>query len=108
LNALESVFLIRLLPSPIVRHVSWEKNAVSDHEMSALHRVLKKMKELGRLTSVEYEDAMNQRIIFYREGDPAPVPRPGVFRLAPGDSDFGSSEEDLDEEEQVDTSDSQL
>ncbi len=80
LNALESVFLIKLLPNPVTRHKSYDRNKVSKRLMGILHRVLETMKTRGHLTEIEYANGIEQDIVFYREGDPFPEPRPPAMR----------------------------
>jgi Transglycosylase len=80
LNVLESVFLIRLLPNPVERHRVYEKGEVSKRRLASLYRVIKTMWKRGRLTEVEYNDALTQGIDFYKEGEPLPEKRLPVVR----------------------------
>ncbi len=75
LNAIESVFLVKLLPSPVSRYRSYERNKVSERKMKSLRRTLRTMKERLRITERDYAEAIKQEIVFYREGDPMPEPR---------------------------------
>ncbi|MCP4675989.1 MAG: hypothetical protein GY854_10885 [Deltaproteobacteria bacterium] len=78
LNAIESVFLIKLLPSPVARHRSYVRGEVSERKMKSLHRTLKTMKDRSRITEMDYAEAIKQNIHFYKEGDPRPEPRETV------------------------------
>ncbi len=93
LNTIESVYLIRRLPNPVTRHRSYERGKVSKRELASLHRVLLRMLERNRLTKQEYDQALTQEIVFFKEGDPWPSQRRPVVRLVPGDSAFGSIDE---------------
>lgn len=80
LNALESVFLVKLLPSPVSRHRWFEKGKLSARQISMLHRVLHVMRERGRITDQELAQAQNETIVFHHQGEPLPEPRPGAIR----------------------------
>ncbi len=75
LTALESAFLIKLLPNPKVRHKPYERGNVSVKHMAQLHRLLKTMRDRKRLTELEYQDAIEDSIIFHKKGNPLPPPR---------------------------------
>ena len=80
LNAIESVFLIKMLPSPISRHRIYEKGEVTPRQMALFHRVLKTMHERKRLNDGELAAALSQEIVFHREGTPLPPPRSPLNR----------------------------
>jgi hypothetical protein len=88
LSLAESVFLVKLLPSPVIRHATWERGEVSDRKLSSLHRVMRTMRARGRITEAELQQGLAERIEFHREGEPLPEPRVpperGGFRLSPG------------------------
>jgi len=75
LDPLESVFLVKLLPDPVDRHVSYTKGRVSEKWLSVLHNVLRIMKKRGYLNEYELIDALERELVFYKEGDPLPEPR---------------------------------
>jgi hypothetical protein len=83
LNLAESVFLIKLLPSPIARHDAYELGEVSERRMAVLHKVMRTMFERGRISAAELEEGLSQKIDFYREGEPLPEPRAQVPRGEP-------------------------
>ena len=75
LNAMESVFLIKLLPNPVARHKTYVRGAVSTKLTAQLHRVLRTMRDRKRLTADELAEAMTEQIVFYKNGMPLPEPR---------------------------------
>ncbi|HUT77493.1 MAG TPA: biosynthetic peptidoglycan transglycosylase, partial [Polyangia bacterium] len=95
LNLAESVFLIKLLPSPVIRHAAYERGEVSERKMTSLQRVMRTMRARGRITEAELQAGLSQRIEFHQEGDPLPPPRippeRDGFRLSPA-GDFGDYE----------------
>lgn len=77
LNAMESVFLVKLLPNPVARHgATYLQDKVSKRQKGIFQRVLRTMKDRGHLTGAELGEALTQNIYFYRDGDPLPEPRP--------------------------------
>ncbi|MBN2717742.1 MAG: transglycosylase domain-containing protein [Deltaproteobacteria bacterium] len=98
LNLLESVFLVKLLPSPVSRHQVWEKSDVlGEKKTKSLHRVLETMRKRKRITEAEYNEALGQTISFYKEGMPLPEPRIPVQRHYSGGNKY--YEEDVPVEE---------
>jgi hypothetical protein len=87
LNALESVFLIKMLPSPLTRYRIYEKGQVTQRQMALFHRVLRTMHERHRLSDAELAEALSSEIVFYKEGSPLPPPRPPVDRRASSKAD---------------------
>jgi len=83
LNLVESVFLVKLLPSPIARHDAYDKGEVSERRMNALYKAMRTMLDRGRISPAEFEEGQSEKIDFYREGEPLPVPRVQVPRGAP-------------------------
>jgi len=83
LNLVESVFLIKLLPSPISRHDAYVQGEVSERRMNVLHKTMRTMLDRGRISASEFEEGQSQKIDFYREGEPLPEPRVQVPRGAP-------------------------
>ena len=106
LNLAESVFLIKLLPSPVSRYDAYAQGEVSERRMGALHKVMQTMFERGRITQAELKEGLGEKIDFYREGEPLPEPRPRIERgeLAPpaADAEF---EPPPDDEESIDKAD---
>jgi hypothetical protein len=95
LSLAESVFLIKLLPSPVIRHAAYERGEVSERKMTSLHRVMRTMRARGRITEAELQEGLAQAIEFHREGEPLPAPRlppeRDGFRLSPS-GDYGDYE----------------
>ncbi len=95
LNLAESVFLIKLLPSPVIRSTTYERGEVSERKMTSLHRVMRTMRARGRITEAELQEGLAQVIEFHREGDPLPPPRippeRDGFRLSPS-GEYGDYE----------------
>jgi membrane peptidoglycan carboxypeptidase len=76
LNLVESVFLVKLLPSPVARHNALKKEGgVSRKKMASLHRVMQVMFDRRRIFDAEYRLGLEQELVFYEEGDPLPEPR---------------------------------
>ncbi|MDJ0765432.1 MAG: transglycosylase domain-containing protein [Myxococcota bacterium] len=100
LNAMESVFLIKLLPSPIGRHRQYERGGPTDRMAKILGRVLKTMMDRGRLTAAEYAQALNQKLIFHKPGTPLPEPRLPVRRFIDPEQLNPAAFETLDDEEE--------
>ncbi len=100
LNALESVFLIRLLPSPVIRHKNYERAEVSEKMLKSLHRVLDRMLERERIDRFEHNEAITlQTLLFHKEGDPLPEPRPPVRRPGPEGGEMLEEDGSFDDEE---------
>jgi len=83
LNLAESVFLVKLLPSPVARGEAYEQGEVSERRMIVLHKTMRTMFERNRISPAEYEDGLSQKIDFYRDGEPLPEPRSQVPRGEP-------------------------
>lgn len=97
LNLVESVFLIKLLPSPITRHGTYVRNEVSERKMNSLHRVMKTMFDRGRIDRTELAEGLSQELRFHHEGDPLPesrmpISRSGIRVLPSGDNEYGDDE----------------
>jgi hypothetical protein len=81
LNLVESVFLVRLLPSPVARHDALKKRGtLSARTMASLHRVMSIMHRRGHISDGELRIGKEQQLVFYREGDPLPEPRYAIRR----------------------------
>ncbi len=97
LNLVESVFLIKLLPSPITRHGTYTRSQVSERKMNSLHRVMKTMFDRGRIDRAELAEGWSQELRFHHEGDPLPesrmpISRSGIRVLPSGDEEYGDEE----------------
>jgi hypothetical protein len=103
LNAIESVFLVKLLPNPITKHRSYLRGEVSEKMMTILHKVLKIMKDREWITELEYVDALQQKLVFHKEGEPLPEPRPRVSRTETIESLRGEDFESEPDEEEMET-----
>jgi hypothetical protein len=75
LNLVESVYLVKLLPSPVNRHGSYVRGDVSERKLASLHKVMRTMRARGRITEPELQQGLKQEIVFHHEGDPMPEPR---------------------------------
>ncbi len=98
LNLMESVFLIKLLPSPVSRHGAYVRDDISQRKMNVLHRVMRTMHQRGRITEEELSRGLEQELVFHREGDPRPPPRElhpgqgsGLMMAAPQVEEHGES-----------------
>ncbi|MCK9460741.1 MAG: transglycosylase domain-containing protein [Proteobacteria bacterium] len=83
LNLAESVFLVKLLPSPVARHDAYEHGVVSERRMNALRKVMRTMFERNRISGAELELGFSETIDFHLDGEPLPEPRMQVPRGAP-------------------------
>ncbi len=97
LNLVESVFLIKLLPSPTTRHGTYVRNQVSERKMNSLHRVMKTMSDRGRIDRTELAEGLNQELRFYHEGDPLPesrmpISRSGIRVLPEDEEEYGDKD----------------
>jgi hypothetical protein len=102
LSALEAVFLIKLLPSPVSRHKIYVAGTVNDRTMSMLRKVLRVMRVRRRLSDFELQTALGETLVFHRQGDPLPALSHEYLR---GISDIVGSPviaEEQDDEEQDD------
>jgi hypothetical protein len=105
LDLAESVFLIKLLPSPVSRYEVYAQGEVSERRMGALHKVMQTMLDRGRISQAEYREGLAEKIDFYREGEPLPEPRPRILRseLEPlPDGDFETPAEEEESAEKAD------
>jgi hypothetical protein len=76
LSPREAVFLARLLPSPVARHEeTYEEGELSARWEARLDRILNLMRERRSLTTEEHREALAERIVFHRSGDPSPQHR---------------------------------
>lgn len=75
LSALESVFLVKLLPNPVSRHKAYDLGRVEERGMGMLRRVLRSMRERRRISEAEYQQALGETLVFHREAQPLPAPR---------------------------------
>ena len=75
LNLVESVYLVKLLPNPPVRHRSYERGKVGEKQLKMLRRVMKTMHDRKRLTDSELAEGLSQEIVFHKDGFPLPEPR---------------------------------
>jgi len=80
LNLMESVFLVKLLPSPVVRHGTYVQGEVGERKLASLRKVMATMRDRGRISQAELQEGLGQTIQFHREGDPLPEPRVPVDR----------------------------
>ena len=89
LNLLESVFLAKLLPSPVSRHKVWENgDGLGERKTKSLYRVLETMRKRKRITDAEYNEGLKEKIAFYKEGMPPPEPRMPVQRNYQGGNGY--------------------
>lgn len=78
LNLAESLFLATLLPNPIELHKKlYEKGDVPDWWMKRIQGLMQTAEKNGRISPAELQDALTQKIVFHREGDPRPTRRIG-------------------------------
>jgi membrane peptidoglycan carboxypeptidase len=74
LDPLEAMFLVSILPSPVKRHVMWEKGQIGDAYLKYLRFLLKEAHARGKLEDDEYEAAATRPFTFHKPGDPPPAP----------------------------------
>ncbi|MCU0662868.1 MAG: transglycosylase domain-containing protein [Myxococcota bacterium] len=80
LNALESVYLVKLLPNPVGRYKAYEAGRVGERTVATLTKVLRTMRDRRRLSEAEYQGALSEALVFHKEGEPLPMPRPEYLR----------------------------
>lgn len=76
LNLMESVFLVKLLPSPALRHRYYETDRISSDYRAKMHSLLRKLVEGGRISVDEYHLALAEPLRFHHPSDPPVSPRP--------------------------------
>jgi membrane peptidoglycan carboxypeptidase len=87
LSPREAVFLAKLLPNPVQRHDStFVEGELSPRWQTMLDRVLAVMRERRFITPAEYQAAVAERVVFFREGDPLPLHRTWRSRASSFDS----------------------
>jgi hypothetical protein len=98
LNLVESVYLVKLLPSPVSRHGSYVRGEISERKLASLHKVMRTMRARGRITEAELQEGLKQEIVFHREGDPVPEPRAPIehegMPYVPQVDEYGESYQD--------------
>ncbi len=75
LNLIESVFLVKLLPSPSTRHRYYETGRISADFRAKMHSLLRKLVEGGRISVDEYHLALAEPLRFHHPGEPPVSPR---------------------------------
>jgi hypothetical protein len=80
LSLAESAFLARLLPSPILRHASRDLGRLTQEDRDGLQETLDKMRKGGRITRAEHRAALEEDVVFHRDGTPLPALRPVAAR----------------------------
>jgi hypothetical protein len=95
LNLIESVYLVKLLPSPVTRHGSYVRGEISERKLGSLHKVMRTMRARGRITEAELLEGLKQEIAFHQAGDPAPTPRAPIehegAQFVPVEDEYGES-----------------
>jgi membrane peptidoglycan carboxypeptidase len=98
LNLVESVYLVKLLPSPVKRHGSYVRGEVSERKLASLHKVMRTMRARGRITEAELKEGLEQQLVFHHPGDPPPEPREPVehvgLEYVDEDIEYGVSTEE--------------
>jgi hypothetical protein len=78
LTLAESLFLSGLLPAPIRHHKMYEKGEVPASWMKTLRSWMHIAHKSGKISEKELAEGLSQTIVFHREGEPMPTPRPPV------------------------------
>ena len=76
LNVAEAFFLATLLPSPIKHHAAKERGKLSDDALARLRALIKIAEKRGNLSKRELAEALGEPVIFHKDGEPCPEPRP--------------------------------
>lgn len=79
LNLMECMFLATLLPRPLEYHSMYERGAISEGWAKNLHSLIEISFRTGKISEAERNEALAETIVFYKEGDPRPAPRPPVI-----------------------------
>ena len=64
LSVLESVYLASIIPGPYLYHKQFMKNKISDRWVDSMHKIINRMYESDKITTQEYLDAVNGKIVF--------------------------------------------
>jgi len=80
LSLLESVYLVKQMPSPVDRYKSYVRGKLLSSERKMLDRVIDRMCEREKITPAERDLAKETSLVFYREGDPLPEVRLPIAR----------------------------
>ncbi len=76
LSPREAVFLAKLLPSPVRGHEqTYDAGELSPRWRARVNRALRVMRDRRALSNEEYQAAMEQRIVFYQQGEALPSHR---------------------------------
>ncbi len=73
LDLLESVFLAKLMPSPVKRHQAFENDKIPRDQMGRIRRLLGKLRDRMRISEEAYEQALDSKVRFHHPGDPDPA-----------------------------------
>ena len=78
INLAESLFLSSLLPNPKGYHKMYEKGVVSPYWVSRIGQLMEVAEKNGKISPKELEEGKTETIVFHKEGDPPPPPRPSI------------------------------
>lgn len=78
LNLAESLFLSSLLPRPREYHKIWEKGELPASWVRNIHQLMDVAEKNGKISRKELEEGMTETVLFHKEGDPPPAPRPPI------------------------------
>ena len=78
INLAESLFLSSLLPNPKGYHKMYEKGVVSPYWVTRIGQLMEVAAKNGKISPKELEEGKTETIVFHREGDPPPPPRPSI------------------------------
>lgn len=76
LNLTESMFLATLLPRPVEAHRMYERGAVGEGWAKNLRSLVEIAFRTGKVSEAERNEGLSQAIVFVKEGQPRPPPRP--------------------------------
>ena len=78
LNLAECLFLSSLLPRPREYHKIWEKGELPASWDKNIHQLMDVAQKNGKISKKEFDEGMSEVIVFHKETDPPPAPRPAI------------------------------
>ncbi|HEX7604239.1 MAG TPA: biosynthetic peptidoglycan transglycosylase, partial [Polyangiaceae bacterium] len=78
LNLAECLFMSSLLPRPREYHKIWEKGELPASWEKNIHQLMDVAQKNGKISKKELDEGMGESIVFHKETDPPPPPRPAI------------------------------
>jgi hypothetical protein len=78
LNLAESLFLSSLLPRPREYFKIWEKGELPASWVKNIHQLMDVAEKNGKISRKELDEGLAEVVVFHKETDPPPAPRPAI------------------------------